>query len=147
MKQKLLFTSDWSPVGKYCVYKKGSQCPSGLGEGYVYWDDDDFGNLNDESGILPSGEYNEDTKVEFCCQTNGNKKEPILLPTELPFFLLAFGSDECQMVKWAIATLEWIYYDTEDWSNNDFSAWPYPYDAGINHPTIYYCYYRGTSSL
>lgn len=136
-----------SPAGEYCVYKRGSQCPSGLEEGYVYWDDDDYYNLNNEGGILPSGQYGTNTGIEFCCQTSGNKKSPILLPIQFPFFLLAFRSHECQMVKWAIANMEWIYYDTEHSVNRDRADWPYPYNAGIKHPTIYYCYYRGTSSL
>ncbi len=47
------------------------------------------------------------------------------------------------MVKWAVATVEWIYYDTEHFNNKDKVNGAYPYKAGKKHPTIYYCYYRG----
>lgn len=130
-------------VGEYCIYRKGTQCPTGLSSGYVYWDDDDNWNLNDEFGTLPSGFYDQDTRIEFCCRTDGQKNAPILLPSKTVFFLLAYGSRKCQMVKWTIATLEWIYYDTEDNSNADDRGGAYPYNASKKHPTIYYCYYRG----
>ena len=47
------------------------------------------------------------------------------------------------MVKWAIATLEWIYFDTEDENNKDHAADTFPFDAGKKNPRIYYCYYSG----
>ena len=130
-------------TGQYCIYRKGAKCPTGLTQGFVYWDDDYFNNLNDKGGILPSGGYDKNTRIEFCCRTDGNKNEPILLPTKTPFFLLAYGSAKCQMVKWAKASPEWIYYDTESYSNDDDRGGAYPHDAGKEHPTIYYCYYRG----
>ena len=141
-KNGLLTVNRLFSIGQYCIYKKGT-CPAGLIEGYVFWDDDFWNNQNRRGGTLPDGTYNDNTRIEFCCRTDGAKNEPILLPTETPFFLLAYGSDKCQMVKWAIASLEWIYYDTEDFSNNDDRGGAYPYNAGIKHPQIYYCYYRG----
>lgn len=47
------------------------------------------------------------------------------------------------MVKWAIATLEWIYFDTEDKNNKDKAVETFPFDAGKKNPRIYYCYYHG----
>ena len=113
--------------------------------GTVYWDDESSSNTNAKDGTLPDGLDNSkgDTEIRFCCRTDGDKKEPIILPAELSFFLLAYGSNECQMVKWAIATLEWIYFDTEDENNKDHSADTFPFDAGKKNPRIYYCYYRG----
>ena len=113
--------------------------------GTVYWDDESSSNTNAKGGTLPGGldKSNGDTEIRFCCRTDGNKKEPIILPTELSFFLLAYGSNQCQMVKWAIATLEWIYFDTEDENNMDHAAHTFPFDAGKKNPRIYYCYYRG----
>lgn len=119
--------------------------------GSVYWDDDDSNNANSKGGILPGGKYDEinDTWIYFCCKTDGNKTDAVLLPTKSPFYLLAYKSAKCQMVKWAVATVEWIYYDTEHTDNNDRVYNAYPYDAGKTHPTIYYCYYLGveTNSL
>ncbi|XP_068728132.1 uncharacterized protein [Montipora capricornis] len=134
------------PPGQYCVYKKGPDCPAGLKNGFVYWDDDDLVNGNDNGGNLPDGVYDTNTKIEFCCQSDGNKNDPVLLPTETPFYLFPYKSPICQMVKWAVLTLEWIYYDTEDFSNDDNRGGAYPYDASTKHPTLYYCYYRATSA-
>ena len=130
-------------AGKYCIYKKDTECPSGLTSGYVIWDDDDFFNLNKKFGTLPYGTFEDDTEIHFCCRTDGDQNEPIILPSKTPFYLLAHGSAACQMVKWAIVTLEWIHYDTENWRNEDDRGGAYPYDASKAHPTIYYCYYHG----
>ncbi|XP_015780331.1 PREDICTED: uncharacterized protein LOC107358228 [Acropora digitifera] len=134
------------PSGQYCIYKKGS-CPDGLNKGFVYWDDDTFGNRNRQSGTLPDGVYGSNTKIEFCCRTDGNKNMAVVLPTKMPFYLLAYEFPRCQMVKWAVSSLEWIYYDTEYWSNNDQRGGAFPYNAATQHPTIYYCYYRGCNKI
>ena len=73
----------------------------------------------------------------------GNKNNPVVLPTKEPFYLLAYKFPRCQMVKWAVSSLEWIYYDTEHWYNYDDRGGAYPYNAAQQHPTIYYCHYRG----
>ena len=119
------------------------QCPTGFTSGYVYWDDDDNLNKNGDGGRLPKGEYDDNTKIYFCCKTNGDKDDPILLPSKSPFYLLAYESAKCQKVKWAVNNVEWIKFDTEHWRNEDDRGGAYPYEAGKTHPTIYYCYYRG----
>ncbi|XP_078352594.1 uncharacterized protein LOC144637401 isoform X1 [Oculina patagonica] len=135
---------DWPP-GQYCMYKEDQGCPTGFTEGSVYWDDDDSNNANSKGGLLPGGKYSGNTWIYFCCKTEGDKVVPILLPTKSPFYLLAYKSKKCQMAKWAVATVEWIYYDTEHFNNKDKVNGAYPYKAGKKHPTIYYCYYRGCS--
>ncbi|KAK2550156.1 Zinc metalloproteinase nas-39 [Acropora cervicornis] len=131
------------PSGQYCIYKKGN-CSVNLNYGFVFWDDDDtLANMNSESGTLPDGEYGTDTEIDFCCSTDGNKDKPVVLPTKEPFYLLAYKLPRCQMVKWAVSTLEWIYYDTEHRRNFDDREGAYPYNAATDNPTIYYCHYRG----
>ena len=115
------------------------------------WDDDDVDgsslNKNDNGGTLPDGIYNQNTKINFCCRTDGKKSDPVLLPTRDPFLLLAYGSEKCQMVKGTVATQEWIHYHTETSSNADKSNGAIPYRGGQRHPTIHYCYYQGESRL
>lgn len=124
--------------GKYCIYKKGS-CPTGFQNGYITWDDEDWFNKNNKGGILPDGVYGSNTKIYYCCRTDGNKVEPIELPTIKPFFLVAYGSASCQQVMWAQASSEWIRFDTEE--DDDGYGGAYPYGAGMNDHTVYYCYY------
>ena len=127
-------------AGKYCIYKGNDPCPKNLTSGWVFWEDS-YG--NDESdGTLPDGDYWKFTEIHFCCRTDGDKDVPILLPSNFPFFLLAYESAKCQMVKWAVASVEWIYYYTHN-QEDDQRNGAYPYNAAKMHPTIYYCYYRG----
>ena len=128
--------------GKYCIYEK-YKCPKGLRSGCVFWNDDEEFNCNKKGGVLPEGVYKKFTEIHFCCRTDGDKDDPILLPLKSPFFLLAYESAKCQMVKWAVASLEWIYYYTTDRNNDDQRKGSYPYNAGKKHPTLYYCYYQG----
>ena len=47
------------------------------------------------------------------------------------------------MIISMVANLEWIYFDTAHRNNKDKGYQAYPHEAGKQHPTIYYCYYRG----
>lgn len=125
--------------GKYCVYKKGV-CPLGLSEGFLHWDDEDRNNVNKDGGSLPEGVYGSDTRIFFCCRTDGDKSDPVSLPLSKPFYLLAYGSSDCQLVKGAITTTEYIIFHNEDKNNQDSSGGVHPY---ANSSLIYYCYYQG----
>ena len=138
------------PAGQYCIYKKGGSCPKLLLDGWVLWDDENGktgANLNFQSGTLPAGIYKKDTKIYFCCQTFGSRSDPIELPIESPFYLIAYNSRSCQEVLKTIHTLEYIRYDTENDMNQDSQAHTYPYGADLSMPYIYYCYYRGKAFL
>lgn len=134
-------------LGSYCIYRKHESCPQDMVEGSIFWDDEDNNNLNHKGGSLPdldTGYFGTDTILYYCCQNQGEWYTPIELPTEKPFYLLPYESRNCQRVKWAISSLEYIIYDTED--NNNF-------DQFIGHhvftdefkslPKIFYCYYKG----
>ncbi|XP_074612298.1 uncharacterized protein LOC141866665 isoform X6 [Acropora palmata] len=142
-------TSKWSddrrsswPPGKYCIYKKGETCPLKLLPGEVKWDDENKNNQNKKTGTLPDGVYDADTIIKYCCSNSGDVNVPISLPTLKPFFLLAYGSPQCQQVKWAVTRNEWIRFDTEDRGNSDHERGAYPYGAGIKDHNITYCYYQ-----
>ena len=128
--------------GQYCIYKKGT-CPKGLTEGYIFFDDENFKNQNDMGGVLPDGVYNEDTKLFYCCRTDGDKLEPVSLPVRIPFYLMAYNSSECQQVNWALATKEFIRFDNEDQNNKDAWNGTHAYVKGDRSLTISYCYYEG----
>ena len=130
-------------TGSYCIYKSGT-CPKDMRSGWVKWDDENNNNENRKIGYLPDGSYDKDTKIEYCCQTDGNWYDSIELPVSQPFYLLTSSSTDtpkCQMVKWAFSYLEYIVFDTEDKNNKD--------DQGGEHLFLdedkkYYCYYEGT---
>ncbi|XP_068672672.1 uncharacterized protein [Montipora foliosa] len=133
------------PYGNYCIYKKGSTCPSGLQPGWVLWDDENGKNglnLNFRNGSIPNGIYKQDTKISFCCQDVGSVDDPIELPIDEPFYLIAFNSKRCQEVLKAIHTAEFIRYDTENDNNHDSWGYTHPYGVGSNFLEIYYCYYK-----
>ena len=135
------------PDGRYCVYKKGTSCPFGLSEGWVFWDDKNEANKNTVQGTLPNGTYNQDTKIYFCCQTVGSVFDTIYLPVDKPFYLIAFKSyfstnPVCQEVHGAVATVEYITFATER-SNITKVGVPFPYGANAEPRRIYYCHYSG----
>ena len=124
---------------KYCVYKKGV-CPLGLSEGFLHWDDEDRNNVNKDGGSLPEGVYGWDTRIFFCCRTDGDKSDPVPLSLSKPFYLLAYGSSDCQLVKGAITTTEYIIFDNEAKNNQNSSGGVHPYASSS---LIYHCYYQG----
>ena len=128
-------------LGQYCIFKKGD-CPKGLKKGSVFWDDENGKNINKKGGTLPDGIYDKDTLVYYCCRTDGDKYTPISLPVISPFYLKAFNTSECQRVEGAIATKEFIRFDTEDSGNKDRQNGSYPYGAGIANHLLFYCYYE-----
>jgi len=47
----------------------------GFSAGYIYWDDEDFGNANSKGGMLPDGYFDDNTKMYYCCRYDvGNHK-------------------------------------------------------------------------
>ena len=75
-------------------------------------------------------------RFDFAVEQTEAKVTLFYFPSQTPFFLLAYGSAECQMVKWTVASLEWIFFDTEANRNSDKAGGAYPFEAGIKHPTI-----------
>ena len=62
-----------------------------------------------------------------------------------PFYLLAYGSSECQKVERALGTEEYIQYDNEDSTSNS-DKWegshPFVEYSKVTKMRITYCYYR-----
>ena len=126
------------------MYLQERRLSSRISEGFIKWDDEDTNNKNTNGGTLPDGIYDKDTRISFCCRTNGNKSDPITLPVEKPFYLLAYGSSECQKVEGALGTEEYIQYDNEDSKNSDEWEGSHPFMkySRTTNMRIIYCYYR-----
>ena len=128
------------PKGQYCILKKYG-CPSGFGDGSVYWDDEDEDNENSVGGTLPDGSYDRNTRIDFCCRQDGDPGTAIVLPTSRPFILVA-ATGRCQKVHGMSESLQWFYWDDEDDDNEDSRDGMSPYDTGGrgNHK-LHFCYY------
>jgi hypothetical protein len=113
--------------------------------GWVHWDDGDHvSRSNSKRDPLPDGVYDRDTRIFYCCQTDGNWYDSIELPVGQPFYLLTSSSTDtpkCQMVKWAFSYLEYIVFDTADSANRDKAEGEHLFLDGDKK---YYCYYEGT---
>ena len=142
MLYKLRLMFFWT--GKYCIYRKGGYCPLDMKAGFYHWDDEWLNNQNAQDGEYPDGKYDHNTLIHFCCRIHGDKNVPISLPTHKPFFLLAYRSPECQQVKWTLATVEWLQYDTAGSGSRGFV---YPFNGYLDDPTFYYCYYQSKLNL
>lgn len=130
------------PAGSFCVFKARKQeCPVGFYEGWVFWDDRDIFNRNDLSGECPDGEYGEDTLIRYCCRDDGPASNPILLPNEVPFYLLRYGG-QCQEVSGMLVSEEWFRWRCNTpWPNTDASASYRPDGEYEKHALVRYCYY------
>ena len=129
------------PNGSYCIVKSGG-CPVGFGAGSIYWDDEDDNNHNSERGTLPDGQYDHNTRVDYCCRNDTHPSNEIVLPTNEPFFLLRMHQDGCQLVKDTTVLMEYVYWDEEDQKTDAALRSPHPYeDGGAEGHRIYFCYY------
>ena len=121
-------------------------CHTGLETGSIKWDDEDDNNHDSLTGSLPDGEYTHDTKIYFCCRTDGHATNAIVLPTDSPFVLFKSNTHQCQYVKEMKVTSEYFYWDNEDdqHPNTDIRGQaPYAKEEGLNDADIRldYCYY------
>jgi len=137
----------WMP-GKYCIFKKGD-CPNKFQEGYILWDDAAPYFSTDIrqtfKGVLPDGEYNHNTKVFYCCRTDGAAHISINTPSSAPFYLMKFG-DVCQEIDEMTVTEEWVQWADEKTANANDQGGAHPklIRSGRNsvYSRLYYCYYQ-----
>ncbi|XP_078678845.1 uncharacterized protein LOC144914622 [Branchiostoma floridae x Branchiostoma belcheri] len=145
MKTSIYEGSGSWPRGRYCIFKYRT-CPSGFQSGYVYWDDEDPpGNHNTVSGTRPDGVYDINTKIYYCCRSDGFTLNPIILPAHRPFYLFRHSSSRCQRVQNMQVTQEYFLWDDENYNNQDTTWGSHPDDTGDgrNHK-LWYCYYEPT---
>ncbi|CAC5410107.1 unnamed protein product [Mytilus coruscus] len=68
------------PRGNYCILRQGISCPPGFRTGSILWDDEDNRNSNALGGVLPSGSYDRNTLINYCCRSDGLARKRIILP-------------------------------------------------------------------
>ncbi|KAK3711939.1 hypothetical protein QZH41_009437, partial [Actinostola sp. cb2023] len=122
-------------------------CPTNMKAGFIQWDDEqsEIDLLNKHQGDLPDGDYSDShTKINYCCMTKGNVNNPIQLPALKPFYLLSYGSAQCQKVAGTRVTSEFIKFDDDDQANTDAAYGAHPYGPSEDpfNLKIYYCYYE-----
>ena len=108
--------------------------------GSIFWDYEDTDNRNSVNGTVPSGVYDQDTLIRFCCKTGGDVSAPIALPSHSPFYLFPYTT-QCQQVQGMDTVAEWVVWRVD--------RFKYAYLNG-NHPDVSYdstkldlgyCYY------
>ncbi|XP_071798871.1 uncharacterized protein [Asterias amurensis] len=141
---------DW-PQGRYCVFKYGPSCPKMMSSGFIFWNDEDSNNHNEVQGIVPSGVYDQDTRIDYCCMTDGDVSQPISLPTQNPFYLFPYNSEQCQAVQGMNATQEYFRWDEEDIpTSEDKTGGSHPYHIihGLADDNIvHYCHYEAIYNI
>lgn len=73
------------PPTKNILLFKYFKLKIGFQNGSVFWDDEDSNNSNLYGGILPSGVYNWDTRINYCCR-NGNLS---ILTSNFPYLVIS----------------------------------------------------------
>ncbi|XP_074643506.1 uncharacterized protein LOC141900488 [Tubulanus polymorphus] len=97
------------PAGRYCIFKNGEECPSGLYSSWVRW----AGHYRGKNeGTVPTGSYTTDeTTIQFCCKKGGKYSDEIVLPTDKPFYLFretfAFGCQRVYGMKVTHGSIAW----------------------------------------
>lgn len=131
------------PQGSYCIAKVGIKCPEGFSIGHIKWDDKDIRNKNTRKGSLPDGEYDRNTKINFCCRSDSLPKEPAVFPVENTFVLYRYSSYErCQTVVGMRVQEDYILWIDEFAFNRDERKGSYPDDdGGKKKHKLHYCYY------
>ncbi|XP_061189368.1 uncharacterized protein LOC133197381 [Saccostrea echinata] len=138
------FDMNW-PKGDYCILKYGS-CPDGFSYGSIGWDDEDPGDRNQQHGTLPDGRFDSNTKIDYCCRSDGLPTEEIVLPKDKPFILLRHKRG-CQEVVGMNVREETISWDTEDVHNQDIRSGDHPYEDGGENIRLHFCYYSPKTSV
>jgi len=118
-------------------------CPlyhTGFTIGWIKWDDEDSNSRNKYSGTLPQGEYGGDTKMYFCCRSDGFPTNAIVLPNKSPFVLLKFGY-QCQHVQDMKVREEFFKWDCEDSNTYNTRGGTLPAGYVSKDIKIHYCYY------
>ena len=69
---------------------------------------------------------------------------PISLPLSQPFYLLAYGSTDCQQVRGAKVTSEFVKWDDEDRMNRNANSLFVPFAVKKDrwNTKIFYCFYE-----
>ncbi|XP_048578888.1 uncharacterized protein LOC5515676 [Nematostella vectensis] len=132
------------PAGRYCILK-GTKCPKGLVEGYIHWTDRSYS--NQVTGRFPLHKRN--TKVEYCCNANGNPHHAVTLPVNKPFYLYAYGSNECQTIKGAHVKKELVHFDENNQAFHDGEGGANPFNGGLGTKShrLTYCYYEPVQTM
>ncbi|XP_076079121.1 uncharacterized protein LOC143049335 [Mytilus galloprovincialis] len=130
--------TDW-PAGNYCIMKY-TTCPTGFTEGSITWDDED-NNANQKSGTLPSGVYNTDTIIYYCCRNDGSDVLEIKLPTGNPFYLLRY-TGSCQKVKSMSVSEETIKWACQTGGVKTVATVKPYEDGAAEYIRLHFCYYN-----
>ena len=121
---------------------------SGLKSGFVWWNDVGY-NVDKDIHYQPDGQYDDDTKIYFCCRHDSPPSDVITLPTNTPFFLLKY-KNACQLVRGMTVAEDFVYFNHQ---NAAMGRFHYP-DEYVHVPTgeyrwgigayikMFYCYYK-----
>ena len=129
------------PSGTYCIARYGDNCPSGFFPGFIHWDDEDNNNDNRLMNPVPSGRYDRNTEIDFCCRSDGNHDTNITLPPSEPFALYRYEG-RCQKVRGMNDPIElFLHYDDENSRNANRCEGSHPGGSCIRNHELYFCYY------
>ena len=129
------------PQGQYCIFPQNFVCPLGFYNSLLRMDVA-LGSYH-TVGQLPvkisKTQATARIVIYFCCRSDGDAKEPIILPTDKSFYLLALSSFPCQQVAGMTHIEEPIHWIAEE-SIPD----TYPITSPVNTTDgidITFCYY------
>lgn len=119
------------PLGRYCIARYGGICPSGfLGDSRQITN-------NAHRGPIPDGiDDARNTRIEYCCRSDGNHNDSMILPPIQPFALYRYEG-ACQKVH-GMNPIE-LQVNFDDENSNSYSG-NIP-DGAYSPNKIYLCHY------
>lgn len=101
------------PRGKYCIARRGGECPDGFIDGKIFWDNDNPSNRLGIQEPIPDQNARTDTDINFCCRSDGQASKLIFLPAAVSFGLYRYGGT-CQEITHTTVQDYVVRYDTDN---------------------------------
>ncbi|EDO43732.1 predicted protein [Nematostella vectensis] len=79
----------------------------------------------------------------------GNPHHAVTLPVNKPFYLYAYGSNECQTIKGAHVKKELVHFDENNQAFHDGEGGANPFNGGLGTKShrLTYCYYEPVQTM
>ena len=121
------------PEGPYALPKPVSGCPNGVrltGEGYIFQDNEDSGNINSASSPLSlAGTFDRNTRIYYCVYSTGGSAWPS------GSYCVAQYNNACP----SGFVSGYVYWDDEDSNNINSRGGSYPSGSYGRNTRINYC--------
>ncbi|XP_050388454.1 uncharacterized protein LOC126807724 [Patella vulgata] len=128
----------WEP-GVYCILRKGGKCPAGFTESFIQYGET---TAPETTGAVPDGVFEQQTRLFFCCRSDGFQDLAVRLPNTVPFALVSH-SGTCQIIEGMGHQEEFFVVQNKPAATVDGFGFP----TNVEHPKVTFNPNYGTIRL